>query len=29
MSVITFWVYDVGYWIYGVSFRVKDRVFQR
>jgi hypothetical protein len=28
MYVITFTVYNVGHWIYGVLFRVKDRVFQ-
>jgi hypothetical protein len=28
MYVITFKVYDVRHWIYGVSFRVKGRMFQ-
>jgi hypothetical protein len=28
MHVITFNVFDVGHWIYDVSFKVKDKVFQ-
>jgi hypothetical protein len=29
MYVITFKVYDVGHWICGVSFKVRNKVFQR